>query len=96
MRSEVFMREMRNIFKILVSKPEEKILLGGPQCSWEDTLKMSLLCTVSPLTHSEGKEPESYQNTDDVAVALTSTHDCYSDCYTSVNGRMQTEPHRSS
>jgi hypothetical protein len=55
MRSEACMREMRNTFKILVGKSEEKILLGGPQCSWDDTLKISLFCAVTFLSRSDGK-----------------------------------------
>jgi hypothetical protein len=36
------MGEMRNSYKILVGKPEEKIPLGRPRHGWEDNIKMDL------------------------------------------------------
>jgi hypothetical protein len=32
--------KMRNVYNILVSKPEGKGLLGKPRCRWEDNIKM--------------------------------------------------------
>jgi len=34
--------EMRNVYKILVSKPEEKRPLGRPRCRWENNISMDL------------------------------------------------------
>jgi hypothetical protein len=36
------MGEMRNVYKISVTKPEEKRSLGRPRCRWEDNIKMDL------------------------------------------------------
>jgi hypothetical protein len=36
------MDEMRNVYKILVGKPEGKTPLGRPRRMWEDSLKMDL------------------------------------------------------
>jgi hypothetical protein len=36
------MGEGRDVFRILVGKPEGKITLGGPRCRWEDDIKMDL------------------------------------------------------
>jgi hypothetical protein len=33
---------MRNVYKILVGKPEGKISLRKPRCRWEDNIKMDL------------------------------------------------------
>jgi Lhr-like helicase len=38
----VSMGEMRNIYKILVTKPERKSLLRRPRCRWEDNIRMYL------------------------------------------------------
>jgi hypothetical protein len=34
------MGEIRNTYKILIRKPEEKRPLGKPRCRWEDNIKM--------------------------------------------------------
>jgi hypothetical protein len=36
------MGEMRNAYKILVGKSEEKTLLGRPRRIWEDNIRMDL------------------------------------------------------
>jgi hypothetical protein len=36
------MGEMRNVYKILVAKPEGKRLLGRKRYGWEDNIKMNL------------------------------------------------------
>jgi hypothetical protein len=36
------MWEMRNVFKILIGKPEGKRPPGKPRCKWEDNIKMNL------------------------------------------------------
>jgi hypothetical protein len=36
------MKWMRNIYKILVGKPEGKRLGGRPRCRWEDNIRMDL------------------------------------------------------
>jgi hypothetical protein len=36
------MGEMRNIYKILVRKPEEKKPLERARCRWKDNIKMDL------------------------------------------------------
>jgi hypothetical protein len=36
----VRMGEKRNVYRLLVGKPERKILLGRPRCLWIDTIKM--------------------------------------------------------
>jgi hypothetical protein len=33
---------MRNVYNILVGKPEGKKPLGRPRCRWEDNIKMYL------------------------------------------------------
>jgi hypothetical protein len=41
---------MRNVYKILVSKPEMKRLLVRPRLRWEDNIKMDIkkrICTES-------------------------------------------------
>jgi hypothetical protein len=34
--------EKRNVYRILVRKPEGKRPLGRPRCRWEDNIKMDL------------------------------------------------------
>jgi hypothetical protein len=34
--------EMRNVYKILVGKPEGKRPLGGHGCKWEDNIRIDL------------------------------------------------------
>jgi hypothetical protein len=34
--------EKKNAYKILVGKPEGKVLLGRPRRRWEDNIKMDL------------------------------------------------------
>jgi hypothetical protein len=34
------MGDTRSVFKVLVEKPEGKILLGRPQSRWEENIKM--------------------------------------------------------
>jgi hypothetical protein len=36
------MEEMRNVYKILVRKPEEKRSVGRPRRRWEDNIKLQL------------------------------------------------------
>jgi hypothetical protein len=36
------MGETRNVYKILVGKPEGKTPLGRPRCRWVDNIKMDL------------------------------------------------------
>jgi hypothetical protein len=36
------MGEGRNLYRILVGKPDRKRPLGRPRCRWEDGLKMDL------------------------------------------------------
>jgi hypothetical protein len=36
------MGERRDVYKVLVGKPEERIPLRGPRCRWEDNVKMDL------------------------------------------------------
>jgi hypothetical protein len=36
------MKEMRNVYKILVEKSEGKTLLGRPRCRWENNIEMYL------------------------------------------------------
>jgi hypothetical protein len=36
--------EMINAYKILISNPEEKRLLGRPRCRRKDNIKMDLKC----------------------------------------------------
>jgi hypothetical protein len=36
------MGEMKNVYKILVKKPEEKIPLGRSRHRWEDNIRMDL------------------------------------------------------
>jgi hypothetical protein len=36
------MGEMRNVYNILVGKPERKRPLGRPRCRWEDHIRMNL------------------------------------------------------
>jgi hypothetical protein len=36
------MGQMRNMYKILVGKPEGKRLLGRPRCRWEFNIRMDL------------------------------------------------------
>jgi hypothetical protein len=36
------MREKRNVYRILVGKPEGKKPLGRPRCRWVDNVKMDL------------------------------------------------------
>jgi hypothetical protein len=40
------MREVRNVYKILVSKPEGRRPLGRPRRRWEDNIKIDLRETV--------------------------------------------------
>jgi hypothetical protein len=35
--------EKRNVYRLLVGKPEGKRLLGRPRCRWIDNVKMDLL-----------------------------------------------------
>jgi hypothetical protein len=35
-------REMRNVYRILVEKPEEKRPLGRPRSRWVDNIKIGL------------------------------------------------------
>jgi transcription termination factor 2 len=37
------MEEMRNVYRLLVGKPEGKRPLGKPSCRWIDNIKMDLL-----------------------------------------------------
>jgi hypothetical protein len=37
------MGEKRNVFRLLVGKPEGKRPLGRPRCRWMDNIKMDLL-----------------------------------------------------
>jgi hypothetical protein len=37
------MREKRNVYRLLVGKPEGKRPLGRPRCMWIDNIKMELL-----------------------------------------------------
>jgi hypothetical protein len=37
------MGENRNVYMLLVGKPEGKIPLGRPRCRWIDNIKMDLL-----------------------------------------------------
>jgi hypothetical protein len=37
------MGEKRNVYRLLVGKPEGKRLLGRPRCRWMDNIKMGLL-----------------------------------------------------
>jgi hypothetical protein len=37
------MGEMRDVYRLLVGKPEEKGRLGRPRCRWMDNIKMDLL-----------------------------------------------------
>jgi hypothetical protein len=37
------MAEKRNVYRLLVGKPEEKKPLGRPRCRWIDNIKMDLL-----------------------------------------------------
>jgi hypothetical protein len=37
------MGEKRNVYRLLVGKPEGKIPLGGPRRRWIDNIKMDLL-----------------------------------------------------
>jgi hypothetical protein len=37
------MGEKRNVYRLLVGKPEGKIPLGTPRCRWIDNIKMDLL-----------------------------------------------------
>jgi hypothetical protein len=34
--------QVRNAYRILMEKPEEKTTLGRPRCRWEDNIKMGL------------------------------------------------------
>jgi hypothetical protein len=34
--------EGRNLYRVLVGKPERKRSLGRPRCRWEDNIKMDL------------------------------------------------------
>jgi hypothetical protein len=36
------MGERRDIYRVLVQRPEGKRLLGRPRCRWEDNVKMDL------------------------------------------------------
>jgi hypothetical protein len=36
------MKEIRNVYKFFVEKPEEKRTLGSPRRGWEDNIKMGL------------------------------------------------------
>jgi hypothetical protein len=36
------LRGKRNAYRILVGKPEGKILLGRPKCRWVDNIKINL------------------------------------------------------
>jgi hypothetical protein len=36
------MREMRDVYRVLVGKPEGKGLLGRPRFRWKDNIKMDL------------------------------------------------------
>jgi hypothetical protein len=36
------MGEKRNVYRLLVGKPEGKRLLGSPRCRWMDNIKMDL------------------------------------------------------
>ena len=36
------MRNRRDVFRVLVGKPEGKRPLGRPRCGWEDNIKMNL------------------------------------------------------
>jgi hypothetical protein len=36
------MGEIRNMYRILVTKPEGKRPLGKPRCRWEDNIRMDL------------------------------------------------------
>jgi hypothetical protein len=37
------MEEKRNVYRLLVGKPEGKRPLGRPRCGWLDNIKMDLL-----------------------------------------------------
>jgi hypothetical protein len=37
------MEEKRNVYRLLVGKPERKRPLGGPRCRWIDNIKLGLL-----------------------------------------------------
>jgi hypothetical protein len=37
------MEEIRNAYKILVSKPDGKRPHGRPRCRWEDNIRMDLM-----------------------------------------------------
>jgi hypothetical protein len=43
MEHVVCMEEIRNVYKILIGKPEWRRPLGRPRCSWEDDIQMDLL-----------------------------------------------------
>ena len=36
------MEQSRNVYRVLVGKPESKRPLGRPRCKWEDNIKMDL------------------------------------------------------
>jgi hypothetical protein len=36
------MGEGRDVYRVLVGKPEEKRPMGRPRCRWEDNIKMDL------------------------------------------------------
>jgi hypothetical protein len=40
-----YMEKMRNAYKILVGKPEQKRTFGRPRHRWEDNIKMDLMET---------------------------------------------------
>jgi hypothetical protein len=41
-----WMEEMRNVYKILVTKPEGKRQLGRPMCRWKDNIR-EIWCDVT-------------------------------------------------
>jgi hypothetical protein len=55
------MGEKRNVYRLLVGKPEIKRPLGRPRCRWIDNIKMDLLETGVSVVDWIGLAQDSYR-----------------------------------
>jgi hypothetical protein len=65
------MGEMRNAYKILVGKPEGKILLGRPRYRWEFNIKMDFRsCGLNSSGSGYGQVADSCEHDNEPSASI--------------------------